>query len=197
VLQIAGGGTPLRNRWLAAALAGIWGLAAWSLLSALWADSPAAALEGGTRNLFYAALVTIPVVMVAPGRMLWLLGRGVILGISVIAVLTLIRLLAGEDDLFLAGRLNGPVEYRNATALLFSLAFWPLIVTAAYGPQRLLRASAFALAELCLGLAFLTQSRGIIFGLAAGGLVVLALGPERIRRAWLAIVAAVGIAVFS
>jgi hypothetical protein len=91
-------------------------------------------------------------------------------------------------SIFLAGRLNGPVEYRNATALLFCIAYWPLIVTAAArGRPRALRASCFGLADLMLGLAFLTQSRGVLIGLGCGALVVLALGPERLRRIWLAL----------
>ena len=40
---------------------------------------------------------------------------------------------------------------------------------------------------LLIGLAFLTQSRGMLIGLVCGGAVSLAIGPDRLRRAWLAL----------
>ncbi len=84
------------------------------------------------------------------------------------------------------------MEYRNATALLFCLAYWPLIVIAATrGRGRALRAVCLGLAELMLGFAFLTQSRGVILGLGCGALVVFALGPDQVRRAWLALLSLV------
>jgi O-antigen ligase len=59
------------------------------------------------------------------------------------------------------------------------------------------RASAFAIATLCLGLAFLTQARGIVIGLVLGGLVALSLGPDRVRRTWLAVLSVAGVAATS
>ncbi len=46
---------------------------------------------------------------------------------------------------------------------------------------------ALGLAVLMLALAFLTQSRGVLLGLSCGGVVALALGPDRVRRIWLAL----------
>jgi hypothetical protein len=51
-----------------------------------------------------------------------------------------------------------------------------------------------ASATLCLGLAFLTQSRGVAIGLVAGGLVVLTLPPDRVRRFWTAGLAVLAVA---
>jgi O-Antigen ligase len=187
-LIVRGGAWRLPDRWLALALGGAWGLAAWSALSATWAASPAAALEGAGRQTLYAAIVTVPLVAIGDVRALRVAGRGVIGGIALIALYTLGRMLLDGPSIFLAGRLNGPVEYRNATALLFCLAYWPLVVVAATrGRSRALRAICFGLAELMLGLAFLTQSRGVLLGLGCGALVVFALGPDRVRRAWLAL----------
>jgi hypothetical protein len=187
-LIVRGGAWPLPDRWLALALGGAWGLAVWSALSATWAASPAAALEGAGRQTLYAAIITVPLVAIGDVRALRVAGRGVIGGIALIALYTLGRMLIDGPSIFLAGRLNGPVEYRNATALLFCLAYWPLVVVAATrGRSRALRAICFGLAELMLGLAFLTQSRGVLLGLGCGALVVLALGPDRVRRAWLAL----------
>lgn len=196
-LQLGGGGLPLSSRWVMAMLTGIWGFAGWTLLSATWSASPSSAWDGAAHGIFYAALVTIPIVLVPRQRVLELLGLGLIVGIALIAVIILIRMLAGDNAMFLAGRLDDPVGYRNATALLFALGFWPLIALAARGPARALRAGAFALAVLCLSLSFLTQSRGILLGLAAGALVALVLGPERVRRTWLAVLAAGLLLVFS
>ena len=101
-------------------------------------------------------------------------------------------------SLFLAGRLNGPINYRNATALLFALPVWPAVIAAAarsYG--RAVRAGALALANLCLGLAFLTQSRGIVLGLVVGGVIVLVLGPDRVRRCIIAALTLAGTAIAS
>jgi O-antigen ligase len=91
---------------------------------------------------------------------------------------------------FLAGRLDAPVGYRNGSAALFAMAFWPLLVVAAHRRAHVLvRAGAFAVALVALGLALLTQSRGVLIGFAVGGAVALLLGPDRLRRAWLAILA--------
>jgi len=38
-----------------------------------------------------------------------------------------------------------------------------------------------------VGLAFLTQSRGMLIGLVCGGIVSFAIGPDRLRRSWLAL----------
>src|SRR5271166_411619 len=187
-LLLCGGTHRLPDRWLALALAGAWGLAGWAALSALWSGAPGAALEGAGRQAMYAAILTLPLVAVGDVRSLRMAGRGVVGGIAVIGLYILARMLFDGPSVFLAGRLNGPVEYRNATALLFCIAYWPLIVTAATRERaRALRAVCFGLAVLMLGLAFLTQSRGVLIGLGCGGLVAGSLRPDRMRRIWLAL----------
>lgn len=167
-------------------LAGIWGLAAWSMLSMLWAQSSADAFQAGNRMVLYAAFATLPFALPLPRRTLAAAGWAIAAAIGAIALYVLVRLLIDGSPLFLAGRLNGPVNYRNATALLFALPVWSFIVAAAgRGYRRPVRAAALSLAVMCLGLAFLTQSRGILLGLAAGGCVALACGPDRVRRAWI------------
>jgi O-Antigen ligase len=190
---LRGGTARLPDRWVALALAGAWGLAAWTAASAAWAGAPGAALEGAGRQAMYAAILTLPFVAVGDRsevgqRALRVAGRGVVCGIVLIALYTVGWMLLDGPAVFLAGRLNEPIGYRNATALLFCLAYWPLIVVAAARERgRLLRAAGFGLAVLMLGLAFLTQSRGVLLGLSCGGVVALTLGPERVRRVWLAL----------
>jgi hypothetical protein len=180
------------------ALVSIWGLAAWSLLSMLWASSSADAWIAADRTILYAALFTLPFAFSLPRTSLAAAGWSLSAGISVVALYTLGHLLVDGSSLFLAGRLNAPVNYRNATALLFALPVWPLVIATAARPYRRgVRAAAFALATLCLGLAFLTQSRGIVIGLLAGGAVALCLGPDRVRRAWVALLAVGGVALAS
>jgi hypothetical protein len=126
------------------------------------------------------------------------LGSGIVAGVVIIALVTLVGLFADGGDLFLAGRLDEPIGYRNAVAALFAFAFWPLIgIAAERGRKPPLRAVAIAAAVLALGLAFLTQSRGVLIGLCIGGVVSFAIGPDRLRRAWLALAAAGGIAISS
>jgi O-Antigen ligase len=190
---LRGAAARLPDRWVGLTLMGAWGLAAWAATSAVWAAAPGAALEGAGRQLMYAAILTLPFVAVGDRseigqRALRVAGRGVVCGIVLIALYTVGWMLHDGSAVFLAGRLNEPIGYRNATALLFCLAYWPLIVVAATRERgRLLRAASLGLAALMLGLAFLTQSRGVLLGLGCGGVVVLALGPDRVRRVWLAL----------
>ena len=199
-LTMRGGMAHLPDRWVGLALAGAWGLAAWAAASAAWAGSPGAALEGAGREVMYAAVLTLPFVAVGGraelggaiaengARALRVAGRGVVCGIALIALYTVGWMLVDGPAVFLAGRLNEPIGYRNATALLFCIAYWPLIVLAATRARgRGLRAVALGLAVLMLALAFLTQSRGVLLGLSCGGVVALALGPDRVRRIWLAL----------
>ncbi len=183
---IARGGLAFRSHAVRAVLAGIWGLAALSMLSMLWAQSSGDAFIAADRMILYATIATLPFVLPLSRRSLASAGWALTAGIGAVAVYVLVRLVVDGAPLYLAGRLNGPVNYRNATALLFALPVWPAIVAAsAHGYRRGVRATALALATLCLGLAFLTQSRGILLGLGAGGVVVLSIGPDRVRRAWI------------
>jgi hypothetical protein len=183
------GGTAAPRGALRVALFAAWGFALWTLLSMLWAQSPALAWEGANRTILYAALASLALLTAAPARQLAFVGHAVVAGISLLAIITLLRMRAHGPDLFLAGRLDSPVGYRNGTAVLFAFPVWPLIVLAATrGRSPGLRAGALAWAVLCLGLAFSTQSRGVVLGLACGGLVALSLGPDRVKRAWIALV---------
>ena len=195
---IFAGTNALGSRAAAALVVAIWAFAGWSVMSALWADSPGRALEGGATNLFYAGLLSLPL-LTLPDRVWAIRGaRAVGVGLALLVGATTLACLFGGDEQFLAGRLNDPVEYRNATAALFALAFWPLVCVAAQrGAHPLLRSGAFSGAVLALGLAYLTQSRGVVIGFACGALVALAFGPDRLRRAWLTLFAAGLLAVAS
>lgn len=192
------GGTAMPRGALRVALYAAWAFAAWSLLSMFWAESPALAWEGANRTILYAALASLALLTAAPPRQLAFVGHALVAGISLLAVITLLRMRANGPDLFLAGRLDSPIGYRNGTAALFAFPVWPLIVIAATrGRSPALRAGALAWAVLCLGLSFATQSRGVALGLVCGGLVALALGPDRVKRAWLALIVVGAVAAVS
>ena len=194
----ASGGLWVPERAARVALIALWGLAAWTVLSALWADSPGNALEGAGRTALYAALFTVPCAMTWSGRSAARVGIVIVVGLAAIAGITLIDLLSDPKELFLAGRLDDPVGYRNATACLFALSFWPLVSAAAHWQlPAALRAAAFAGAALALGLGFLTQARGVAVGLLLGGVVAIGLGPDRLRRAWAAVLLVGGVALAS
>ena len=189
---LAGGMRPL-DRASLIAIAAIWGFAAWSVASALWAPSAGLALEAGTRNCFYAALATVALVAVPGPREARRLGALIIGGIALIGLVTLLRLYFDGTLLVVAGRLDAPTGYRNATACLFAVPFWALIgVAATKSRNPSLRAATFAAATLTLGLAVMTQSRGALVGLVIGGVLALYIGPEWIRRPWLALLAGLG-----
>src|SRR3954447_9290679 len=116
VTTFAGGGARIAGRPLAVALGAAWALAGWGLLSMTGAQSPADAWEGASRLVLYAGLFTVPAVVLPRRRPLALAGAGVVGGIAVIAVITLVKMLADGGTEFLAGRLDSPVGYRNATA---------------------------------------------------------------------------------
>ncbi|HET8863411.1 MAG TPA: O-antigen ligase family protein [Solirubrobacterales bacterium] len=177
-----------RRGALGLAVGAIWAFAAYTMLSAAWSESPNAAWEGAALAIFYAALFTLAVATPAAGRGRAWIGAGLVLGVVATGLISEVRLLAGDTGAFLAGRLNDPIGYRNGTAALFAFAAWPLVGFAAErGRASGFRAAAFAAAVLSIGLAFLTQSRGMLIGVACGGIVSLAIGPDRVRRAWLAL----------
>ena len=154
----------MRGRRLTAAprvaVAALWGLASWTLLSASWAQSPGAAVEAGMRTTLYAALFALAAGSLRERRGAQRVAAVALAGLALLVTVTYLRVLLDGDATFLAGRLDAPVGYRNATAALFVLAFWPLIcVAAARHMPASVRGPAAALAVIALGLAFLTQSR--------------------------------------
>lgn len=176
----------------------LWAYAGWSLASVLWADSPGRAFEGAALNGFYAGLFTLPLVLLddrVTARRLAFVVTG---ALGAVTIATAVAVAVSGADLFLAGRLDDPIAYRNGTAALFAAAAWPLIcAAAARGLSPVTRGAALGTAAIALALAFLTQSRGVALGFAVGGLAVLALGPDRLRRAWLALAALAATALVS
>ena len=181
-----------------AAVGALFAYAMWTLLSVSWADAPGRAVEGAGRTLLYAALFAVPVLTLPTRRSAAFAAGLVTAGAGIVVAATAVACAVHGADWFLAGRLDDPVGYRNGTAALFALAFWPLLAAAARrATHPLLRAGCFSLAVTALALAFLTQSRGVLIGFTCGAVVALALGPDRLRRAWLTLAAVAAIAIAS
>ena len=96
--QVAGG-IQLDRGALSIAVALVWAFAAWTLLSSLWADSPARAWEGAARTILYAAVITVPLALRGRRQALWV-GQGIFFGVGAVAVITLIAVIANGADLF-------------------------------------------------------------------------------------------------
>jgi O-antigen ligase len=197
--QVLAGGWRVPDRGpVAISIAAIWCFVAYVLLSATWSESAGLALEEAARSVFYAGLWTLAVGTVAAAGSRALLGWGVVAGTCLVGLVTVVGMFVDGEELFLAGRLDWPVGYRNGTAAFFAFAVWPALGAAARrGVPSAARATAFAAAVLVLGLAFLTQSRGVLIGLVVGGVVSLAIGSDRLRRAWLALAAVGAVAIAS
>lgn len=180
-----------RAGWVFPALLGAF--AVWTIVSTAWSDSPTFGMESATRNLLYAGLAALPLVAVATRNDAVRLGAVLVACLAALVAVTFVLLVTNGTDLLLAGRLNAPIGYRNGTAAIMAMAAVALVCAAApRDVNPVLRATAFALAVAALGLGFLTQSRGVLIGFAAGALVAVLLGPDRLRRVWL-LLAAVGL----
>jgi UDP-GlcNAc:undecaprenyl-phosphate GlcNAc-1-phosphate transferase len=178
----------------ALALFGLLGLGAFSLLSAAWAESAENAVISGNRWLAYGALLLLAVVLVTHERRAAVLLGAAALGTAAVAVSVLARLLGGDPaTLFLGGRLNAPLGYINGEGCLFAMGIWPCMALAQLR-RPLLAGAGAGIATLFACLALLSQSRGTALAIAFSLVVVFALVPGRVRRAYALIVIAAGVA---
>ena len=179
-----------------AALAGTVGTAAWATLSMGWGESADAALLEGARWTVYAVVLWVLVRLVRGLPAAYALLGGATAALIVVAGYVTVGLLAGDADLFLGPRLNGPVGYVNAQASYLLLGFWPLVATAERAQWAVARGVALGLATLVLGLVLLTQTRAVLPALVLTTLAMVLLVPARERRMWalLAVAAGIGIA---
>ncbi len=159
-------------------------LTAWSFLSLLWAEVTGDAWDGANRTLLYLLVFCCSrrcSGVSRPRRSSWgvrrrrLRSRG--------RVLLVDRVVSSRAHVdFLGGRLANPTGYQNANAALFMMAFWPAVVA---GSRRTapvaLRALALAVATFLAQLAFLCQSRGVVFAAPLVVLAMLVLVPGRLR----------------
>ncbi|MDP9344652.1 MAG: undecaprenyl/decaprenyl-phosphate alpha-N-acetylglucosaminyl 1-phosphate transferase [Actinomycetota bacterium] len=185
LLGVAIGHLPRFSGPAAVALAALGALAAWSMFSSDWSSSPELGMVASNRMVLLAAMLGVLLLVVTDSRSaLWALG-GAIAGTVLVGVWTLGVMLVGNGvGLFAsAGRLNAPLGYVNAQGSMYLLALLPLLSLAEWRRSPRLAGVGAGLGTLCAGLAFLSQSRGVLFAFAAALLVTFVVAPGRLRRA--------------
>jgi hypothetical protein len=113
---------------------------------------------------------------------LWALA-GATAGTVLVALWTIAVMLFGDGvGLFAGPRLNDPLGYVNAQGAVYLLALLPLLSLAEWRHSPALAGLGAGLGTLCAGLAFLSQSRGVLLALVVALIVMFAVVPGRLRR---------------
>lgn len=184
---------PSRNALIV--LLALLGLAGLSAISMLWAESaPQASLEAHRWALYGGLLAMLLTLLRDQGqRRALMIGIGVA-GAVVAAGMALILAFGDASQLFFAMRLTEPLGYVNGQAAALAAVLWPALALAEHGRRADLRGAAAGVACLVSGLLLLVQSRGALLALIAALVFVFAVIPGRIRRGWLLVFIAAGVA---
>ena len=184
------------SRPAALALAGVALLAGWSALSMTWAESVDQAWNEVNRFGFYAITLTLVIGAVRTRRHAATVMGVLTAGLAVTVLYTLGAMLLGDGgSMFKDFRLEDPLGYVNGMAGLGLMAFWAFIALAEGARHPAARGCAMAFAVLAGDLIVLTQSRAAVPAVVASGLLMLAVVPGRMTRAWALLAACAGVAV--
>ena len=180
-LVVTGAGRPRLLPALAVgSLAFLW-LFSW--LSSTWAESPDQALNYAGRWAFYAAVLLSLLLLMRRREERWIPLTFATAGVVGVALYIVIRMGFGHAaGMFFGGRLRDPLGYVNGQAGYFLLGFWPCVALAEQARSKVLAAVGAAGALVLASLMMLSQTRGVIPGLAFSGLIVFAFVPGRARR---------------
>ncbi|HEY6962941.1 MAG TPA: O-antigen ligase family protein [Gaiellaceae bacterium] len=157
------------------------GLAAWSLLSAVWAPLPSLARDESLL-LLYGVTALLLATTTTRERDRTLAMWVVVAAVTVVAGATVATLLHAStaNDVFRFARLSFPITYANACAAFFGIAVWPAVALAAGRAGSLAaRACAGGAAGGLAATAVLAQSKGSAVGLAASVVAVAAVARPR------------------
>jgi O-Antigen ligase len=176
-------------------LAGLVGLAAWTLISGLWSPVPAVAFSDSQRVLGYVAAFVVGAwsCLLLGRRMLLVLSPLALAG-ALVGLVTLIVLWTGSNshDFFETdSTLRYPIGYRNAEAAFFLMAMLPAVVLCVSRelPWQL-RGVLLASTTLMIELAILAESRASLPAVMIALAVLIGLHPDRLRvLGWLALAA--------
>jgi O-Antigen ligase len=169
-----------RARWALVMLAAF---TAWSFLSIAWADAPGDAWDGANRTLLYLTVFALFAVLPWRTAEAAMFLAGFALAAAGVGAWELVRAIAERDPAaFPGGRLAVPIDYENASAGLFLVAFWPALLLAArretpWPARGVLLAAASVLLQLCV----LAQSRGSLIAGASALALAVALTRDRVR----------------
>ncbi len=194
---------PLRARftgWTLISVGALLALAAWTALSTVWTDVPAAPIVYSGRIFAYAAL------FVAGTWVTNLLGRDMVLALAPLAiagalvgVATTIVIAGGSDVTWYLhpdGSLRFPIGYRNANAAFLMICFWPLLTLATQNRWHWsIRSTCVAFATVLVELAILSQSRGSLPAVLLALIVFVVVSPYRLRSATLVLLAVIPAAI--
>ena len=170
-------------------------LAAWSLLSILWAGAKDDAWDGGNRVVMYLTVFALAGLFPStPSRSAVILGT---FSIGV-AVLTGAAFLFGDPGpTFTNGRLAEPIGYASATAALCLMAVWPAVALGiAREASVVIRGLMLGAAAVLIQFAILAESRGAVLALPFAALLYVVLMPNR-ARALLALILLATVAYFT
>lgn len=167
-----------------AALACLVGLAVWSAVSVLWAESEDSAWTEANRLAFYAASFGVSVWCIRTVRSARTVVAALAVALAVVVVVVTVRLFSPPSE-FDAFRLVEPLGYVNGMAGSLMMAVW-VFLGLIHWPRlpSLLSGGAVALATLSGCLLVLTQSRAVVPAIAASALVLFLFAPQRVPRAW-------------
>lgn len=171
-----------RAAWLA--LAGLAGLAAWTLLSITWAPVAGSAYDAGQLVILYVGALLAAVMLLRGRRTQWAVEPALAAGaLIVIGYGISERLLPGvlhfARSSSAEGRLEQPLTYWNAMGELaaIGLLLCARLVGDATRPAALRSAAAAAAAPLGMGL-YISFSRGALFAFVAGLVALVVLAPR-------------------
>ncbi|MFL5822908.1 MAG: O-antigen ligase family protein [Solirubrobacteraceae bacterium] len=186
-----------RAAWVT--IAGMALLAAWTLVSMVWAPLAGSAYHSGQLVLIYLGILVASFLLLAsPAARVWVepalaLGTLIVIGYALSERL-LPGLLHFSRSISAQGRLEQPLTYWNAMGELAALGFvlWARLAGSAERPRWMRATAAAACAPLGLGL-YLSFSRGALFACLAGLVALLVAAPTRSQLRALAVTVLAGV----
>jgi O-Antigen ligase len=184
-LVIATGGALALSRAQAVALVAFGCFVAWSYASISWAGVKGDAWDGANRNLLYFAVFALFLLLPWTPKAANVVLTAYAGGVTVLAAAAIAHVSTTVDDaLFIRGRLTYPTGYGNANVAVFLIAFWIAVVLGTRRHQPVLvRGLALGAAAFLAQAALLVQTRVTLVAVPLVGLVLVALGPDRLRTA--------------
>ncbi len=176
---------PIANRRAWLAIGGLGALAAWTLLSTVWAPIAGSAYHAGQTVFLYTGVLLAAAALLRPQTTRTMVEPALAAGaLIVIGYGMSERLLPGllhfSRSISAHGRLEQPLTYWNAMGELAALGF--VLAARLAGstgrPAAVRVTAAAAAAPLGMGL-YLSFSRGALFACAAGLVVLVVLAPHR------------------
>jgi hypothetical protein len=172
------------SRTVRLAAAALVAYAVWSAISIAWATDKGTAWDGANRTLFYAVVFVLVAMLPWTGRSA-LVALGAFAAVTAAVAAATVDAAASSGDplsFFNKARLDNPLGYTNATAVLFLSAFW---VAAGLAARRRLpfaaRTAMLGCAGVLLGVALLCQSRGGALTFPIVAAIFFALAKDRLR----------------